>query len=227
MAGTFFVLSATSAQAASLNSGRYQLFNHPSGNVQPPSYGLRLDGLLDGDQNKTFTFDFNDSRSSMFLDYNAQTGTINISGKVWGGLDEGTTYQNPELWEVNFTYKNVTSVSGDDDVWVKKDYSGTNKGTITRLSDGKVFNLEDEAGNFPYSFRFGDEDDDKGHRDYKGISGWGWLNHAPAPNDPNQHLYDSDWIFTAKQVPEPTSVLGLLAIGALGAGSLRKKKQDA
>jgi PEP-CTERM motif len=30
---------------------------------------------------------------------------------------------------------------------------------------------------------------------------------------------------TPKAVPEPTSILGLLALGAMGAGSILKKKQ--
>jgi len=34
---------------------------------------------------------------------------------------------------------------------------------------------DNPAGGNPFSLRLGDEDDDLGHRDFPGISGWGWL----------------------------------------------------
>ncbi|OKH25580.1 hypothetical protein NIES593_04385 [Hydrococcus rivularis NIES-593] len=257
MAGTYFVLSATSAQAAIISSGTYKLKNHPVGAFQPPAYGLRLDGLLTRNtfvaggatySNEIYTFDFENSQSEMFLTYDEGAKTIRIFGKAFGGEDIGGT--NPSdpnngyksgtaaVWNIDFTYKNVTQVLGDDDLEVtglSKESSYTvGSGTIS--SSLGTFNLSSQADESGLFFRLGNENDDLGHRGFSGISGWGWINHVKddphqtQPNYTDHHIAASDWIFTVGpkvSVPEPTSILSLLAIGTLGAGSLRKKKQDA
>ena len=57
----------------------------------------------------------------------------------------------------------------------------------------------DYSGSFGFTFRFGDEDDDLGHRDHDGISGWGWLVH---PDPDSGYVLTSDWLFTAHDICE-------------------------
>ena len=60
LAASMLLLSAvTFADPIIINDGTYQLKNHPDGNAAPPPYGLRLDGLLNGNQGTIYTFDFN------------------------------------------------------------------------------------------------------------------------------------------------------------------------
>lgn len=58
-------LGATHASAISI--GTYNLHNHPDGSANPPAYGLRLDGLLTGNTNEEYTFDFDHVDSAMTL----------------------------------------------------------------------------------------------------------------------------------------------------------------
>lgn len=207
---------AVSSQAALVVSGTYQLHNHPDGSVRPPLYGLRLDELYNVTSgNDVFTFDFDHAQSDMKLDYDFDAQSIHIHGQAWGGRDIGSAYANDQylgVYAISFTYSvGVGQVPGDDDLWVTGD-SGKNTGMITSPL-GHSFALADKSdGN--YTFRFGDEDHDNGHRGYAGISGWGWLTinggHAPQGAD--------DWLFTAVWIPEPSSLL--LLIGAsLGAAA--------
>lgn len=200
----------------------YQLFNHPDGAARPPKYGLRLDELFDiTSGHDVFTFDFEHASSRMRLFYDdADTPTdlsddeVRIVGTVYGGLDRGTDF-HPDysgVWEVDFRYtENV--VSGGTQIEVGPN-SLNNTGYIRStfgMGNNDPIPLWDEDGNHGFSFKFNNTDN---HRlDGHGISGpewfvgWGWLNHG----DPNQHVYSSDWLFTAKVVPEPGAVAALIA----------------
>ncbi len=232
-----------------LGNGAYRLFNHPDGGARPPLYGLRLDGL-DGVEDHIFTFDFNyvdaTGRQAGVLmtldtDDDGEGGRIQISGTVFGGLNEGNAYAAPGAtvgwWDVDFTYDaGVESLEpSDDDIMVFSDSDSEsdsgNSGTITRLEDGfnsqeASFNLVDYAGGHqrggrPYTFRVGDEDDDEGHRldapqladwPYR-ASGWGWVNHSD-----QDHVAASDWLFTIDPNPVPSpgaAVLGLMGLSML------------
>lgn len=212
-------LSGT-ASGAIISQGLYSLHNHPDGNANPPPYGLKLAELYDITPNHDdFTFDFDDPRSSMSMIVTANT--IRIFGVVWGGRDTGTSYAlepTTGLYTVDFLYDvGVVPVAGDDDLGVLQAASHQNHGIITSpLND--VIALVDEAGGHPYGFRLGDEDNDLGHRGFAGISGWGWLTHGP---NPNNHIADSDWLFTAVLVPTPGAIS--LAMGA-GAMLLRRRR---
>ncbi|MEM9415946.1 MAG: PEP-CTERM sorting domain-containing protein [Planctomycetota bacterium] len=217
--------------SAVLDPGLYQLHNHPAGEEAPPPYGLRLDELVDvsGDHD-VFTFDFDDDRSDMRMQVGE--GFISIFGVVYGGLNEADGYASDwvGLWNVNFTYYDPTLSPGDDDFVAIGPEPADNWGTIQATFGDEIdFWLQDEAGNHPFSFRLGDEDDDDGHRGFDGVSGWGWLNHAPVIHDNGietrsgiegppttfPHSYDSDWLFTVgEEVPEPGSA-ALLALGGL------------
>ncbi len=178
--------------------GTYRLGNHPDGNAASPFYGLRLDGLLTGNANDIFTFDFEHADSDVQMTVDGST--IHISGTAFGGLDTGNGYDPAEsgLWQLDFTYNNVDLLAGDDDLHVDDAHAGSNTGTIAQLYGAKQsFDLEDYAGSHSYSFQLGDEANDAGHRGFNGVSGWGWLNHSGAAG----HLSASDWLFTATRLP--------------------------
>lgn len=196
---------AFTAGANALPYGTYVLDNHPNGNQNPPAYGLRLDGLLDGSSVYTFDVTNRGLGNGVTLVYSA-TG-IHISGSVWGGRDTGTgtTWSDPELWTVSFDYTMVTGVPGDDDVWTlngNKSFSSTifGSGFFTRVGTLDTWDLRDQS-NGSYSFQFGDENG-LGHRGFDGISGWGWLDFRPTGDSDWQHVGSDDWLFTAKAVPE-------------------------
>jgi uncharacterized protein (TIGR03382 family) len=211
---------AGGTSAAVIQQGTYDLHNHPDGNERPPLYGLRLDELYNATSNHDiFTFDFDDARSDMNMVITANT--IRIFGVVWGGRDTGSAYAveaTTGLYTVDFLFNvGVVQVPGDDDLGVLQSASHQNHGTITSPTND-VIALVDEAMDFPYGFRLGDEDNDQGHRGFAGISGWGWLTHGP---DVNAHVASSDWLFTATLVPTPgTSALALTA----GAMLLRRRR---
>jgi hypothetical protein len=178
---------------------RYELHNHPDGGAAPPLYGLRLDGLLTGDGSDVFSFDFDHAQSAVFMDVGATT--VHIFGHAFGGRDVGSSYTNAGVWLIDFTYAvGVTTAAGDDDLIVNN-CGSVNTGTIqaTFGSNQSPIALVDFCGGNPFSFRFGNEEDDNGHRGFSGLSGWGWLNHSG-----QAHISASDWLFTAEVVcPEP------------------------
>jgi hypothetical protein len=217
-------LAATGVAVCALNSSvlativTYDLHNHPDGDVNPPPYGMRLDELYDVTGNHdNFTFNFDDATSQMFLDYDTTAATIHIYGHVAGGRDIGGAYAVDQYlgqYLVNFSFTlGVQAAPGDDDLIVNT-LNHANSGTIiTPLGD--TISLYDERGMSDFSFRFGNEDNDAGHRGYNGLSGWGWMNH----HQPGNHIESGDWLFTAvrSNIPTPGSCAVLLAGGLLAA----------
>ena len=210
--GAASILGATilTESAQAINIGKYQLNSHPNGGVAPPIYGLRLDGLIN--KNKVYTFDFKD----VYLNYNGSE--INISGSVFGGQDKGNQYAKRKsgFWDIDFTYGTVSKIGNrvvaDDGIGsIKSDKFG-------------VFDLVSFKGTHANSFQL-----KTGHRGVPGYSGFGWLNHAPQPGTKgggslNQHIYSSDWLFTAEPVPEPTTILATL-LAAGGAQVMNRKRK--
>lgn len=226
-AGCAFALAigfnALSAHAVS--TGTYTLSNHPDGSVNPPPYGLRLDGLLTGSSNEEYTFDFDHVDSAMTLIYDGST--IVIDGVAFGGEDTGGGYaaNTTALWEIHFEYTVGVSQPGSDgglaDVFAVED--AANFGTISSsLGD---LELSDKTLD-SFSFRFGDENG-AGHRGADGISGWGWLMHGEDCLQGNDcvNVEYSDWLFTAVEIPVPAAAWlfgsGLLALA--GGKRLRKR----
>lgn len=214
------------ASAAAIAPGTYQLHNHPDGDAVPPPYGMRLDELFNvSGGNDIFTLDFDHAGSNMTLVYD-NSGLIVISGVAYGGIDIGGSYLNDGhqgLYQIEFVYDvGVGLASGDDDLIVIPGANGQNSGSIAPLDPGhpdfgaslNLFDVRD--GN--YSFRFGDEDNDLGHRGYPGISGWGWVGF----NGQSHPGAADDFLFTAELIPEPAAA-SLLLIG-LGAATFRRRR---
>ncbi|GAB4392941.1 MAG: hypothetical protein Tsb005_09130 [Gammaproteobacteria bacterium] len=185
---------------AIIAAGTYRLNNHPDGEAANPTYGLRLDELIDvTHKHDIFTFDFNKTPGTgVFLTYDDNAQTIRIEGTVYGGLDVGKQYdkQLSGYWKISFEYNNVNLVNNDDDLQVLNS-SQTAGGFITRVDTGETFELFQKANDQGLAFQLGNEVNDQGHRDFEGISGWGWVNHS----DPNVHIAASDFLFTLDPTP--------------------------
>lgn len=89
----------------------------------------------------------------------------------------------------------------------------------------------DKKGGNPFSFRLGDEDDDLGHRNFPGISGWGWLKFRESGTNDDfvDALGAQDFLFIARRVPVTVPgtavllMLGLAALGRLGRLGTRRR----
>ncbi len=207
----FFAAAAAlvfSMPAASLPlaDGTYTLGNHPDGNAAPPLYGLRLDGL-DGDDSHEFTFSFTGNGAEMFM--TIAGAQIHIFGTVFGGEDIGNAYDNPVLWDVDFTYTDAFI-----DGMLHEANTGT--GTITPQGGTAIDLVAKSNGDF--AFRLA-----QGHRGFADFSGWGWVNHSGGGLD--NHIPASDWLFIVtgtppSTVPEASGALlglsGLLGLAWVG-----------
>lgn len=213
-------LVATEARAADIQIGTYQLHNHPDGNRNPPPYGFRLDELFNFTSgHDVITFDFDAPGADMRMDYDGTS--LHIYGTAFGGLQAGSVYSaNPShtsFVTIDMTYSIANLLPGDDDLIVTTP-NYTNMGTITWQDTGEVVNFWDYSGNHGYTFQLGDEADDSGHRDFNGISGWGWVNHGVMTT----HIGASDFLFTAELIPlPPAAIMGF--VGLIGVVAVRRR----
>ncbi|MCC6322432.1 MAG: hypothetical protein IT438_13465 [Phycisphaerales bacterium] len=219
LAAGAIILSAGQATAAAILPGLYRLHNHPDGNQRPPLYGARFDELYNATGgHDVFTLDFDHIQSAMYMTINAAQTEIRIFGQSVGGRDTGTTYAADSylgLYQVDFTYTlGVGPVVGDDDLQVVEPDMRNSGSIVTPLGDS--IGLTDKAMG-GYSFRFGDENNDAGHRGFNGLSGWGWMNYVTA-DGVLAHIESTDWLFTATyEIPTPgaaalAGVSGLLCL---------------
>ncbi len=203
-----------------LMPGTYTLHDHPDGGLAPPTYGLRLDELIDvsgGTDRFAFSFDHPgaDMRLTLTL-VNVSNWTISIFGTAFGGRIVNHQFDpaNSGFAEIDFTYHLAHFVPGDDDLIVTTP-TGSNTGTIT--FKGNTYDLFDKENEDDFTFRLGDEDDDQGHRDFDGISGWGWI----VPEVSGAHV--GDFLFTV-EIPAPGGLSLLAAAGLLGR---RRRRREA
>ena len=211
-AGGLLVLSTSAVQA--FNLGTYELNNHRDGGARNTYgyYGLRLDGLLNRNQNDTTVFDFEADGAQMFLNYDGTD--VRIYGVAYNQEEDN-------FWDIDFLYQDV-SIDRDGNgliVYNPRNSIGDGEGTITSENESYYFDLVDFSGNHNYTFRI--DTDHRGNPDY---SGFGWVNHGQTEEELARHLYHSDWLFeVGKKVPEPTSLLSILTIGVLVTSSVRKR----
>ncbi len=199
-----------------LEPGSYGLRDHPDGNQAPPTYGLRLDELVDVNAwHDVFTFSFNHPEADMRLDITEVAPDefeVHIYGTAFGGLVQGGEYDaaNSGVVDINFLYTLAHPVIGDDDLIVTTP-NFTNTGEIT--FDGQTIDLFDRANSEGFTFRLGDANHDQRYRGFDGISGWGWVDHGTA----GTHIYSSDWLFTVVPAPGSAALLSIaLALCARG-----------
>jgi len=203
--------------AAAGNVAVFRLHDHPNGNQNPPSYGLRLDGMLTTNEVYTFSFDYAGvtGMAGMTLTYDDGPKTIHIVGRAYGGRDTGTGWDPAESgWiDIDFMYRqnviDADNVAGDpgDDIYVLV-ADPANNGTI--ILDGwggnVVLNYSDKTRDF-FSFQFDNDSDSKNNatiaNDPTWWSGAGWLTGNGQPS--------TDWLFIGQLemgVPTESSTFG-------------------
>ena len=70
------LISGSQALASPIDSGlTYRVLNHPDGNIAPPVYALRLDGL-DGSSDHNFTFDTESNGAFLTIAYDDAGGPV-------------------------------------------------------------------------------------------------------------------------------------------------------
>lgn len=227
-----FGVSSVSPSSASAAVFQYVLSDHPDGGLADPQYGLRLDGLYGGDHND-FTFSFNAPGTGMTLLYDDQANTVRISGRAYGGIDTGSSWDanNVGFVDIDFTYRQNLVTTGSGTIGTDTANVGLattndaqtvgtgNSGTVTLATGvgstwsgangGDEFTLVDQS-NGSYSFRFNNFDDHRlnGHAGFEGpdtFVGWGWVNHWATDATPRNHVYASDWLFTGTYAPPNTN----------------------
>lgn len=192
----------------------FDLFDHPSGAIDPQAYGLRLDGLGIEDP-MTFSFGDSQANSTMTLEV-VDTGSsieIRMSGTVTGNTATGGT--DFGTFALNVTYVVDAVANGWED-------NDANAGTIIGTLEGDFGSGNQIVDLFPKSngsdaFYFLAD----GHRISGDNSTWvgrGWL----LPN--NQMGNTNDFLFQAALVPLPAAAWGGLAMlgGIAAARRLRK-----
>lgn len=223
----------------------FALHDHPDGSEAMPTYGLRLDGLY-GSTSNEFTFSFDAPGAGMTLAYDNVSNTVRISGRAYGGIDVGSSWDtnNSGFLDVDFTYRHNLTTDGSGTwgagatnlgVVVTEDAQSLgatgNNGSVTLgagnwgggQSAGDLFTLVDQDnGNF--AFKLNNFDDHRLPGAGPGtFVGWGWVNHAPGTTMPTYHEYASDWLFTAElltttneEIPEPVGLSMVLGLGFAG-----------
>lgn len=132
--------------------GCYDLGNKVTGQVAPPNYGLRLDGLF-GSPSSHWTFDFEAQGAGVQM-CNDGLGTITIDGIAYGGLDVGGAWDPAQegFLEIHFVYENAACVNGK--LLVLESNSGLAYGTVKWENTGEVIYLSGKANNAGEIFLF-------------------------------------------------------------------------
>jgi hypothetical protein len=206
-------LSAT-ALGGDVILNTFDLFDHPSGAIDPQAYGLRLDGLGIEDP-MTFSFGDSQANSTMTLqvvDTGSQT-EIRMFGTVTGNSANGGT--DFGSFSLNVTYVVDAVANGWED---NNSASGVMVGTLEGDfgSGNEVVDLFGKSDGSD-AFRFLAD----GHRIGGDNSTWvgrGWLL-------PNNMMGDTnDFLFQAALVPLPAAAWGGLAmLGGIAAARRFRK----
>lgn len=190
------------AQAGTVT--HFALADHPDGNQNPPSYGLRFDGIFGGGI-ATFSMDhFGDTTLTV-----TDTGPnieIHIEGTLYGGEVDGSGgYISADSYLLDFTY--TMSVNAVANGWIAAGEHAGNTGTLTQLGGpASVYTLDTKADGDGNAFLFLAD----GHR-LPNDSDWvgrGWFQPYPGTSG------SQDFLFTATVIPAP-GVIGLAGVGGL------------
>lgn len=196
---------------ASAGVDLFQLHDHPDGALIPPTYGLRLDDLV-GTGQFLFSFDYADGSgyASVQLAYDDVAGTIHITGRAYGGVKSGTTWDATlQGWiDIDFLYT-VNVVQADDcaggsgdDLYVTG-ASVLNTGTVTLDGWGGngVYAFSDKANASGCTFSFDNDTDYYNNATIAGdlsiFSGTGWMMPEAAGGF-------RDWVFIGERLTVDT-----------------------
>jgi hypothetical protein len=239
-------LASGLAQAATTT---YVLSNHPQSGGPPnpgtvSNFGLRLDGLLTGNPDETYLFDFDHASSNMLLTYDDVANTITISGTAYGyennNSDGSIVAGTDTLWDISFTYTNAVSDAtspGFDDITVGAGGSGhVDSGTIS--SSFGTFDLRDHYAAAPIDGTFLFGDDPLVSQGTGLLTGWGWVDYCPENQCPDEsnwfgsdmnspegpYPWTADWLFEATVIPVPAAVW-LFGSGLIGLIAVARRKK--
>lgn len=199
----------------------FAINDHPNGGLLPPSYALRLDEVFGGDP-ATYSADTFDNATLTVFQDGAGAYSINISGTLFGGPDNGSGWVNPFEIEVSMNYNvNVVQIANG---WQVNGFTTMNSGTFTRVDTNQsvtLYGMESmNVGDGPIGSTFVLAED--GYRIDGDNSTWvgrGWLtsnDDGTAIGTPAQ-----DWLFRATVIPSP-GALALLGMGGLAAARRRR-----
>lgn len=216
---------------------KFLLLDHPDGNQNPPPYGLRADKVF-ADENSAFdlatTFSF-DSTGDVFATVNTSNDTFTIAGTAFGGTDAGgSNYAEEFKVAISFTYQlNAGTLAGFDPFnpqIVMTTSNATGSGTLkvldgdvdnngTSATDNRVVNMGTKAdGNNIFNFRLLNQLRNNNGGPYgPGIEGEGWVTYDSTTSGTH------DWLFTAKLVPEPMTIVVWAGLGVAGCVLIRRR----
>jgi hypothetical protein len=150
------------------------MLDHPDGNARDPTYCLRLDNFVDavGPGKVTFSCESTSHPSAGVVWEYDGAGTYTFSGKVFGGLDVGSTWNSPQLYDVSATFSGYECcrIYGhlEHNLCTEALHGGL---TISRSDgSGDVYDFTPKANSKGDSSFIGFE-----HRGVDGVSQWGWL----------------------------------------------------
>lgn len=216
------ILSASLSAVSSADVVSFQLGNHPRGQVIPPYYGMRLDNLFGASQ--VVTFSFEDNGAGMQLDVDTDALTIHVFGTVYGGVDTGANWSNPELFDVDMMYTLIANNNGGWDA-----DTSTDTGTITRQSDNMSWGLTTLFNENNHTFEFYPDRFRLLAGDLPGVDwvGRGWLDTATNPMPGTTR----DFLFTATLIPLPAGfwlgAAGMCGVGVLSRAARRRRTSAA
>lgn len=212
---------ASSALADPVVLFQTKLGDHPDGAKRPPAYGLRLDNVF-ADQGGAgvTTFSFQQSGAGVILkilDMNSDgtADAINISGKMYGGVDNGSSYGFGEgLYDLDFTFS--MGVSTEADGWTASSFV-TNSGSLTALAGnadiaaGTAFDFYQQTDAMAKDFAL--LRDAHRYPGFGGLVGRGWMTFN---SDGSNSAGTQDFLFVAVPLPGGAALatvgLGLVAV---------------